>query len=125
MDIASIQATGRPVEITHPVTGENLGVRVTLLPDSDPKVKKVQRELQNRQFEKRKLKLTAEQLEAQSFELLVAAIDGWEWYGEGAVFEGEKPAFTEDNVRRVLKKAVFIREQLAEEFNSREAFYKG
>lgn len=125
MDIASIKADSRAVEITHPATGEKLGIRITLLPDTDPKVKKVQREFQNRQFANRKMKLTAEQLESNTFESLVAAVSGWEWYGEDAVFEGEKPEFSDENVRRVLKKAVFIKEQLLDEFNNREAFYEG
>ncbi len=124
MDITNIKATSRKVEIVHPETEERIGLRINLLPDTDPKVKKVQRAVQDKQFAKRKLKLTAAQLEANSFEQLVAAVDGWDWYGE-ADFNGEKPEFTEDNVRKVLEQAVFIREQLMDEFNNRESFYQG
>ncbi|MBN49994.1 MAG: hypothetical protein CMN85_10665 [Spongiibacteraceae bacterium] len=124
MDISSIKANARPVEILHPHTEEKIGLRITVLPESDPKVKKVQREITDRQLGKRKLKLTAAQLEAQSFELLVAATDGWDWYGD-ADFEGEKPEFTEENVRKVYKKVVFIRDQVKAEFDDRESFYEG
>lgn len=125
MDISSIQPKSRKIEIIHPTTEEPIGVRFFLLPDTDPKVKKVQRDIQNRQFNKRKGKITAEQIEANNMERLVSAVDGWEWYGEGVNFEGEIPEFTEENVRRVLKKVPFIKEQVMDEFNDREAFYKG
>lgn len=124
MDISEIQPKERKIEITHPSTGEPVGLRWTLRPESDPKVKKVQRQNLDKQLGSRKKKMSAAQIEANSFELLVAATAGWEWYGE-LTFEGEKPEFNEDNVRRVLQKADWIRNQVREDFDNTEGFYEG
>lgn len=125
MDISAIKATSRTFELLHPATDEKVGIRWTLLPDSDPKIKKLQREFQNRQFEKRKMKLSAEQLEANTLETLIAATESWEWYGEEISFQGEKPEFSEANVRKVLKTVDWIKDQVKDEFNEREAFFEG
>jgi hypothetical protein len=124
MDISQIQAKKKTFEILHPETDEPIGLRWTLLPDTDPKVKKVVRQNQDRQFAKRKIKLSSSQLEQNALDQLVAATDSWEWYDD-ATFEGEVPEFNEENVRRVLLKVPAIKEQVLDEFNDRESFYKG
>jgi len=123
MDISSIAPKSRTVDITHPVTGEPVGIKFVLLPDSDEKVKKAKRVIQNRQLQSRKLNITAEQLEANSLDLLVAAIDSWEWTGD-AEFRGEKPEFTAANVRTVLRDVDWIRKQVDRELGNEEAFFE-
>lgn len=124
MDISSIAPNERVIDIVHPATEEPIGLKITLLPSSHENVKKVQRHQQNRRLQSRKFNVTAEQLEAQGLELLVAAISGWEWSGD-ANFEGEVPEFNAENVRRVLKKADWIRDQVDKELANDAAFFEG
>lgn len=123
-DITSISANERTIEIEHPATGEPVGLRWTLRPDTHPEVRKVQRQNLDKQLNSKKGKMTAAQIEANSAEILVAATAGWEWYGD-LTFEEKKPELSADNVRRVLKKVPWIRQQVRQEFDNAEAFYEG
>jgi hypothetical protein len=123
MDLSTVTATNKVVEILHPATEERIGLRITLLPPTDKKVKKVQRANLDRQLKARKGKMTAAQIEASNFDVLVASVDEWEWYGEDVNFEGDKPDCTEENVRRVLDKVSWIRSQVREAFDEEEGFF--
>lgn len=121
MDIASITATERTVDIKHPANGEPIGLRVTLLPDSDAKVVAARRKFLNERLQRGK-KITAEVIEAQQTSLIAAAVNGWDWAGE-ATFRGEKPEFNEANLRKVLKELPWIKAQLDEELGDEAAFF--
>lgn len=123
MDIFDIAPQSRTIEILHPATSEPTGLKVSLLPMSDDKIESVRRKQLNRRLNSRNTKVTAEQLEAESMELLIASITGWEWSGT-ASFQGEKPEFTPDNVRRVMKAAKWVRDQIDREAGYAEAFFE-
>ena len=121
-DISSIVAAARTVEIKHPATGEPIGLKVTVLPDSDAKVKAARRKWLNERLQ-RGMKITAEKLEAQQLTIIEAAVGDWEWEGE-LTFHGEKPAFTEGNLRKVLKELPWVKTQLDEELGDEAAFFQ-
>ena len=121
MDISAISANERTIDILHPATGEPTGLKVTLLPGTDEKVESARRKITNRRLQSRSQKITAEQLEAEGMELLLASVSGWEW-GE-ATLGGEQPEFSADNVRRVLKQHKWIRDQIDREAGYSEAFF--
>lgn len=130
MDLSNLKPEARTVEIKHPRTDEPIGIRVTLLPDSDPKVKAVRRKRMDANLASRRNKFTAAQLEAFTTDLLVAAIAGWEWYGKGddgngLTFKGAKPEFTDENVRAVVKELDWFRDQLNAELGDDAAFFRG
>ena len=76
MDISTIVAEPRTIEIKHPVTGEPIGLRVTLRPDSADEVQAVKRKLVNERL-RRDLKPSAERIEENGYLLLDASISSW------------------------------------------------
>ena len=103
MDIAKLKPAERVIEIIHPVTGENVGIRVTLVSLVDERLKAVRRRFQNKkiELEKRGKTFKADDLEENAVELLLNAITGLDWYD--ADFNGEKSIFNEKNVKMVLE----------------------
>jgi hypothetical protein len=121
-DISTIVAAERTVEIKHPGTSEPIGLKITVLPDSDQKVKAMRRKWLNERLQ-RGMKITAEKLEVQQLQIIESAVSGWEWGGD-LNFHGEKPAFTEGNLRKVLKELPWIKTQLDEELGDEAAFFQ-
>ena len=123
MDISEIAPQARAFDILHPGNGEPIGLKVTLLPMTDEKVESARRKIQNRRLSSRSTKVTADQLDTEGLELLCASVGGWEWVGE-ATFKGEQPECTPENVRRVLKEAKWIKDQIDREAGYTEAFFE-
>lgn len=121
MDISSIAAAERTVDIKHPATGEPLGLKVTLLPDSDGKVQAARRKWLNERMQRGK-KITAEKVEEGQLLIIGAAVKDWTWEGE-LTFHGAKPEFTEGNLRKVLKELPWVKTQLDEELGDEAAFF--
>lgn len=123
MDITSIAASERPVEINHPGTGEPIGLRVTLRPESDPAVEAVRRKWLNEKLQRRSGRMTAERLEELQLALISAAATGWEWDGE-LTFNGDKPEFNPANLRKVLRALPWVKSQLDEALGDEAAFFQ-
>ncbi len=121
MDISTIVAAERAVEIKHPASGEPIGLRITVRPESDPAVVAARRRFLNDRLH-RGGKLTAEKLEQQQNAVIQAAVSGWDWQGE-LTFEGAKPEFSEANLARVLKRLPWVKQQLDEELGDTAAFF--
>ena len=122
MDISSIKAATTQVEIRHPGTQELIGLNVWLKPMSDSAVKAVQRRFTNEALRQRNMKLTAEKADANRTDILLAAIDRWEWTND-ASFEGEQLDCTPENVRKVLK-VDWVRDQIDEALGDDASFFK-
>lgn len=123
MDLSTVKATKRTVDILHPSTQEPTGLKITILPESDKKVKAAQRRNLDEQLGSRKSKMTASQIEENTSNVLVAAVDSWEWTGD-ASFKGGKPDCTPDNIRELFKEVTWIKDQVREEFDNAEAFFQ-
>lgn len=121
-DIATIIPTTRTIDILHPATKEPIGLRIDLRPESHPAVREAVRKITNDRLNLRG-KLSAERMEANRLEVLIASIDGWSWEGD-TTFEGEKLAFAEPNVRKVLKKLPWIRDQVDIALAETEEFFR-
>jgi hypothetical protein len=121
-DIATIVPTTRTIDILHPATKEPIGLRIDLRPESHPAVREAVRKITNDRLNLRG-KLSAERMEANRLEVLIASIDGWSWEGD-TTFEGEKLAFAEPNVRKVLKKLPWIRDQVDIALAETEEFFR-
>lgn len=111
------------IEIQHPVTGEALGVTITVLsPDSD-EYRRTSLQLQNdniRFVRKNRGKTTAERLQQEAMDVLVAATIGW----KGLQENGQDLPFTKENVRRVYAEFPFIKEQVDEFTADRRNFIR-
>lgn len=121
MDISTIVAAERTIDIKHPASGQPIGLKVTLRPDSDPAVTAARRSFLNDRLQRRG-KVTAEKIEEQNQRVIVAAVSGWTWEGD-LTFEGGKPDFNEINLVKVLKKLTWVRDQIDEELGDAAAFF--
>lgn len=122
-DISTIVAAARTVDIKHPASGEPVGLKVTLQPDSDPKVKAARRRWLNERLQRGNSKVTAEKLEAQALAVIEAAVTAWDWEGD-LTFRGEKPEFNAANLRKVLKELPWVQNQIEAEFGDDAAFFQ-
>lgn len=116
------------MEVVHPTTFEPLtdeeGNQVTITlhgPDSTV-LRTARRKWQNKQLsegvKRRKMNVSAEQIESQAMELLIVATAGWEYLA----FGGEEPECTPANVRKLYTELPWLREQVDEFINERSNF---
>lgn len=140
MDISGLTPGERTVEITHPATGNPLGVRVTLCSIDDESLKKLKREITDERLklEQRNKSIKADDIERNAQRLLWTAARGWEWYNPtGNVgdegydadalpdFNGEQPAFSQKNFVAVIAKLAWFSAQLYEELDDTKSFFEG
>lgn len=128
----TIVARERTIEITHPVTGDDIGLSVTLRPQSSPEVKEVLRQHGDEDLEfaqrtrgRAGKKANAATVERRAVEHLAATISGWKW-AEGVTFKGEAPAYSTEAVKKLLSdpEAHWIRKQIDIEAGDEAAFFK-
>lgn len=122
-DLSTIVATERTIDIKHPRTGQPVGLRITLLPNSHPNVRAASRKALNERLTNRN-KATAERIESVRMDLLVAAIDGWEWRGD-LTFRGNKPEAEPAAIREVLAALPWVADQLDNEMGDQTEFFRG
>ncbi len=129
MDISKIEASTRTIDISHPGTGEFLGLSIDIVDMTDDRVRAAERRGRNKVLSKGAKKISAEMLDKTADDILVAAVVGWTWgkneKGEDANFEGEKLPFNPKNVIKVVTALPFIREQIDDELGNISDFYQG
>lgn len=90
-------------------------------------MREVQRKMLNENLRNRG-KVTAEKLEANRLDVLVAATQGWEWgkdsEGKDGSFGGEQLEATPENIRKVYK-VEWIRSQVDDALADDAAFFRG
>ncbi len=113
-DLSNIKASEINVDIKHPGTGEPFGVTVKVMPLSDERMKKIRRDIQNRNshLAARGKTFTAEEIENNSIKITTAAITGWEW-GDNE-YKGSVPSYTPLMVNTVLTELEWFRWQIDE-----------
>ncbi|MEA5123313.1 hypothetical protein [Xanthomonas floridensis] len=121
-ELTTIVAAERAIDIKHPATEAAVGLRITLLPDSHPKVRAASRKALNERL-MGKGKLTAEKMEQGRMDMLVASVGAWEWKGD-LTFHGAKPPLTDDALQKVLKELPWIGEQIDAELGNRAEFFR-
>lgn len=126
MELSNLKPVERLVNITHPSTGEDLGLKFTLLSLKDDKTSAARRRIQNKkiELEKRGKTFNAKDLEENEFELLQACITGWDW-PDGLELHGEKPEYNERNLKTVLDELPWLKDQLKEAISDEKAFFQG
>lgn len=126
MDIAKIKPVERVVEIVHPGTKENIGVRVTFVSINDPSMATIKRKIddQKNKLQAKGKYFKTEEVEANVIQLLYGVITGWEFYGKDANLNGDKnPEYNLANLKIVHKEAPWFTEQIETELNDESAFF--
>lgn len=137
-DLANLKPKPRTLEILHPATGANLGVRMTVVSVDDDRLRKVKRDLRNKRLalEQRGKSFTAKEEEENMQDLLIAACIGWEWYNptgsegnegfdaeEMPEFEGEVPQFNPRNFKRVVEALPWFGTQISAFISETKDFF--
>ena len=123
MDILSIKASDREVELKHPVTEAGLGLHFSLRSPYSDEVKKAEREWLNARLAKKKQTITAEALEAAKEKQIMAAVSGWRW-DKDANIGGEQPKFSPAALRELIREHAWIRQFLDEELGDTAGFFE-
>lgn len=135
IDLSSIDTvaacnTGAEFQLKHPTTDDKLGVFITVVGKDSDIFREFQRKTFNRYMRdealaKKKGKdvkiRSAEDLEDDSLDLLVACTLGW----RNMVDAGQEVSFSPDEARRIYKKYPWIRDQVNEAVGDLELFMKG
>lgn len=123
MEINSLKPREQVVEIKHPKTKEELGIKISLVSLMDPKAKSLKRQFAIAKMERdrRGKDMTYDELEDNSMQLLLKVIVGWDW-GDNT-FNGEKPEFNEKNVKAVLTELEWLKLQLLEKLEDESSFF--
>lgn len=122
---------GAVIEIYHPKTNLALGITVTVCGTDSDTYKKIQRKQLNRRLEQqsrnRKMQMTAEELEAEALDVLVACTKAWAT-GQTAAIELNPDEWldcTPENVRRVYEELPWLKEQVDQAIGDRSNFLQG
>lgn len=123
---------GFPVDVRHPVTNLPIGVTITVCGSDSQTFKTIQRKQLNRRIElsnksrNKTLSMTAEEIELESLNTLVACTKSWSQDGGDSIEmnEGEWLPCTPENVKRVYTELPWIREQVDQEIGDRNNFLK-
>ena len=138
-ELTTIQTDDRTIEITHPGTGERIGIRVGVMHIDDERMAKIKRMITDRRLylEARGKTFKAEEIDENKNNILFNSMTFWEWYNptgdegdEGydadamPSFEGEQhPEFTRKTVSAVLKKLSWFSDQVNESVGDTKAFF--
>lgn len=113
MDIATLVPKNKTIEITHPGTGENLGIRVVVRsPESDPV----------REYHRARARDGAA---ADGAEFAAAVIASWDWYGEDISFKGSKsPKLDAETLRDLFKTLPWFENQIFAPVGDARSFFQ-
>jgi hypothetical protein len=130
MDLSQLDAPateqGVAMTVDHPTKPEPLlkadgaPMTITLVGKDSDRFRKATRAALNRRLASRKIKVKAEDLEAENLEGLVACTIAW----DGIMVDGAALDCTPVNVRAVYTRFPFIREQVAEFVEERANFFR-
>lgn len=124
MELSNLKACEQLIDIVHPVSGDNLNIKVSVIPLSDDRMLKVKRALTNRRIalERRGKTFSAEEIENNEIELLTSAVTGWVWNPE-MEFHGEVPEFNIKNMKEVFKELPWFKQQILDVLNDEKSFF--
>lgn len=108
LDTAARAEEGAPLAITHPTTGEAIGITITVVGTDSDTYQKARRKLADKRIQQRKAKLSIEDIENENIEMLARCTKGW----DGVVVDGEAKPCTFSNAVELYKRFPWVREQV-------------
>lgn len=109
------------LNILHPKTGVDTGIRIVVASVDSPKYRKAASIVNNRNaslFRKGKNNLSIEAINEGATDLLVAAVVSW----DGVIWGGQEMDCTDANIRQVYELFPWIKEQVDEFVSDRGNF---
>jgi hypothetical protein len=118
--LSDAQEAGIDVSITHPKTGEPLGIVIKVAGPDSKKQQKARTAVLNDRVEKKIRKVTGDRLTEEATSLVANSILGW----SGVEIDGAAVPFTVENAVMVFTRWPFIREQVQSVSDDRANFIK-
>lgn len=137
-DLSTIKPLERVFTVLHPKTEKPIGLRVTMISMSDPRMQKIRRNIQNKQLQlqARNKYFKADDIEENQYELIFSALTSWEFYNPtgnkgdkdfdpeaSLTFKGQVPTFNKVNVVELLTELEWVTNQLSEAISDEKAFF--
>lgn len=125
LDVVTAANTGVEIELFHPATKAKLDIWVTIEGSDSDEYRKTQRAQQNRRLRTAQrgrggMKVTAEEIEQEAFELIAVGIKGW----RNMVFKGAELPYSPENAIMLVREVPWIREQIDDAQGDRSLFLK-
>lgn len=125
MELSTLVPSERTYTMRHPATDEPLGIVVSLVSLDDDRLKAVKRKIADKRvhLEARGKRLSAADIDANTNEIIFAAMTGWTW-SDGAEWRGNtSPTFDKTTVLDVLNTLEWFRNQLSAEVTAVDRFF--
>jgi hypothetical protein len=119
--LAQAQEEGIDVDILHPKTGEELGIKIRVAGPDSARQKKARNAVNNERLAKsRNKRATAADLESDALKVTAASIISW----DGVIENGQAVELNSENAASILTKYPFIYDQLTSAVGDRAGFIK-
>jgi hypothetical protein len=128
----------RTVEVTDPVSGAPIGLRVRVMSLEDKRLKRILRQITDERLkmEAKGKALKTEDIERNAYMIMFGGTLGWEWYNptgsEGddgydpeamPAFNGEQPEYNQKNFTDLVTELTWIGEQIQEVIGDTKGFF--
>ena len=117
--LAKSQEAGVLVDILHPETLDPLGITMVIAGPDSTRRKMATRKAIDKRLAKRKMRMTAADLEFEGQRALAACVISW----TGVMVEGKVLECTMENAVELFRRFPFIQEQVDAEANDRASFF--
>jgi hypothetical protein len=118
--LSDAQEAGIDVSITHPKTGEPLGIVIKVVGPDSKKQAKARTAVLNDRVEKKIRKITADRLTEEATSMVANSVLSW----TGVEIDGAAVPFSVENAVMVFTRWPFIREQVQSVSDDRANFIK-
>ena len=115
------QDAGIPLAVRHPVTQEPMGWTIRVAGVDSERVKKVLKRQRNSRLKNAQRQLTADLLDAQNREVLVACVISWS-FDEDVSINGEQPECTPEKADQLIRRWPWLGAQIEERAQDTAAF---
>lgn len=108
LDTAKVAEEGAELHVAHPTTGEDLGIKITLIGTDSKTFRDISKSRATASLKKKSREIDLDQNEAESVELLAKCTKGWSGITEGGV----EVKFSYENAVKLYTKYLWLREQI-------------
>ena len=108
LDTSKVAEEGAELLVSHPTTGEDLGIKITLIGTDSKTFRDISKSRATASLKKKSREIDLDQNESDAVELLAKCTKGW----SGITENGKDIPFTHDNAVQLYTKYLWLREQI-------------
>ena len=108
LDTAKVAEEGAELLVAHPTTGEDLGIKITLIGTDSKTFRDISKTRATMALKKKSREIDLDQNEQDSIELLARCTKGW----SGITENGKDIPFGHENAVELYTKYLWLREQI-------------